>query len=35
MKEKIITENNQSIYCYPGTSILINKKKYNGQRTVA
>lgn len=26
MKEKIITENNQSIYCYPGTSILINKK---------
>lgn len=25
MKEKIITEDNQSIYCYPGTSVLINK----------
>lgn len=26
MKQKEITENNQSIYCYPGTSILKNKK---------
>lgn len=26
MKSQEITPNNQSIYCYPGTSILINKK---------
>lgn len=26
MKNQRIDENNQSIYCYPGTSILINKK---------
>lgn len=26
MKNKVINELNQSIYCYPGTSILINNK---------
>lgn len=26
MKNKEINQDNQSIYCYPGTSILINKK---------
>lgn len=26
MKSKEINQNNQSIYCYPGTSVLVNKR---------